>query len=461
MKRDYLLLLPVVLAGGCFSPSASVDADTDTASSEASPSETETTSTPEGSTGTSGPQTGTSGSPPSTSTDTTGDPTVNPTSDTEGGSETSVGGMCSDSGDCGSGVCVDMECVPCGEAPDPDSACAEADAALPLCSEDGTACVACTAESCGGDTPVCDPAVGCAACTEHSHCPDSACHLGGPEQGTCFDVNDVVEVSTPEELLAAADTSTTSSQLVIRVLPGDYTELGTIFTDEAEVAFIGSPGTTLGGGYTNLFIGSGPVYISSVSIDEGPARAISIDNVWLDDVSIENYDIAVWLTAGRTAHIRRSQFRNTQVAVLEDASLTASNTDFGPQGDAALHIAGNVDLRYVTVAGNTVGLNCELTATGVIRNSILVNPGQTSQGFCDSVLTLSDNASDDSDLGQDVGSFDSAWFTISTGSRFFLSPSGETVFAEIADWDEGDPRFDIEGDPRPTRERGYPGVDEP
>ncbi len=125
-----------------------------------------------------------------------------------------------------------------------------------------------------------------------------------------------------------------------------------------------------------------------------------------------------------------------------------------------LGIAGQADLRYVTIAGNSIGLDCDNGATGVIRNSILTNVAASVDGSCS--LSFIDNAIDESGFGGTmVPAFDPSWFVVSEGSRFFLSDEGQTVFDGIADWDDGDPLYDIEGDPRPTRALGYPGVDEP
>ena len=125
-----------------------------------------------------------------------------------------------------------------------------------------------------------------------------------------------------------------------------------------------------------------------------------------------------------------------------------------------MELGGTVDLRYVTIAGNTVGIGCGADATGTIRNSIITNVGNSVDGFCP--LSFVDNAIDESGMGgTEVPSFDPTWFVVSNGSRFFLSDAGQAVFADIADWDEGDPLTDIEGDLRPTETPGFPGVDEP
>lgn len=116
----------------------------------------------------------------------------------------------------------------------------------------------------------------------------------------------------------------------------------------------------------------------------------------------------------------------------------------------------------MTLVGNTRGLTCETGVDGSVRNSILVNPG-TSIGGCSGVGFVN-NAHHQPGTGLGgtvVSDYDPGWFVISGASRFFLSESGQDVFEGIADWDEGDPLVDIEGDARPQDMPGYPGVDEP
>lgn len=468
MHRTWLVGLSLGLGAGCFSPNEMIDIGTDGNGSDTEPS----TLTSSGA-GTDGPSSG--GTTDSSGTSTL-DPTENPSTTvdpTEGETEsatatdTGIGDPCDSPDDCASGVCFETECVPCGDTPDPDVACSDSDSATPFCSADGSSCVACTASSCDGSTPACDPEAGCVACDEHSQCPDSACHLGGPDTGSCFDVADVVEVSDTAEFDAALDSITSGSQRAIHLLAGEYSTLIAVDLGE-EVALIGEPGTTLTGGATNLiYHNGGRLYLHRLEIDTGPNRAIAVASdaaIWIDDVTVANYNTALNVFGG-SAIVRRSQFRGTQfegglVVINEGASLVATNSGFGPQGNPALSTAGELDLRYVTIAGNTQGVECFPQASGQIRNSILVNPGTTNVG-CGGNLNYIDNASDAFSFGEDVGAYDTAWFTISSGSTFFLSASGQAVFEDIADWDEGDPLVDIEGDPRPTKVRGYPGVDEP
>ncbi|MCR9162116.1 MAG: hypothetical protein ACE37F_28665 [Nannocystaceae bacterium] len=397
---------------------------------------------------------------------TTTDPTV---SETESATETTIGGVCTESSECEAGVCVDMQCVPCGEAPDPDAACEEANPDLPLCGDGGTLCVACTTTSCGGGTPACDPDVGCVACVEHSDCPDSACHLSGPNQGSCFDTADVVEVSDLEEFENAFVQGNPGGQLVIRLAPGTIQVQGGLTSQLAEVALIGNDSEFTGGATALFFNIPDLFYVAGVRFNDGPlSRTFSCnegEELWLDDVSISNYGWGVFSSGD--VYVRRSQFRgnpgetNNTGVLLSGGSFTAVNSDFGPAGDPMFSISNaDLDVRYSTIAGNQTGIQCDGDSSGVIRNSIITNIGTSAFGTCG--LSFIDNAIDQEFFGGTVvPSYDPDWFTISSGSRFYLSPSGVEVFEGIADWDDGDPVVDIEGDPRPQDAPGFPGVDEP
>jgi hypothetical protein len=55
----------------------------------------------------------------------------------------------------------------------------------------------------------------------------------------------------------------------------------------------------------------------------------------------------------------------------------------------------------------------------------------------------------------------SSWFAMPDMGDYHLTTSGETEFADIAMWQEGDPLTDIDGDPIPTDMPSFPGYDQP
>ncbi|MEM7158876.1 MAG: hypothetical protein AAF799_38915 [Myxococcota bacterium] len=379
---------------------------------------------------------------------------------------------CEGHADCDAGAfCIEGACGPCSDADAPDQLCADDDPLAPLCGAEGQ-CVACVADSCSGDTPVCDPGLGCAACTEHSDCPDSACHLLGPEQGSCFDPGDVVDASTADELETALSELGIGSQRVIRLASGVYEINGTLQV-AGEVAVIGQPGTVITGGATNLFVLTSEdtqriLYLSEVALDDGPFRAIQCRHgnlLWMDDITINGYSTSI--DTDCDTYARRSRFtaaepESVAIRIIGDGMFQATNSSIGPGSDTAVSIeSGELRLYHSTIAGNHNTVSCDgSSGGGEIRNSIIVGayPGSFSS-WCS--LTFADNAVDGGlGAGQSVGIFDSDWFVDAPAGDFHLSAEGQSVFADIADWDEGDPLFDVDGDPRPQEAPGYPGIDE-
>jgi hypothetical protein len=281
-----------------------------------------------------------------------------------------------------------------------------------------------------------------------------------------------VDVSDTSELTAAVEAAGSGGQLVLRLSTGtfDYTGFAAFYYSEGvtpqEIAIIGD-NSVMTGGATTLIFASPLLYVADVDFTSGPGRAISCagdGELWLDDTSFDGYGTAV---LGCDVHMRRSQLRGDPKGAnfggtIAANSLIATNSDLGPGGDPMLNIVGELDLRYVTMVGNTIGLDCGSETSGTVRNSILLNSGNSITG-CFSV-GFTNNAHDQPGQGlggTTIDNYDPTWFVISDESRFLLSDSGEEIFANIADWDEGDPPTDIEGDPRPMESAGYPGVDEP
>ena len=419
-----------------------------------------------------GPDSGdATGSGDATSGPTTGVDTT-ATSNVDDATTATTGPDCKDDGDCDAGMfCIEGACGTCADGDDPDALCSGADGALPVCDVDGGTCVACVAATCDGDNPVCDPTVGCLPCVEHFQCPDSACHLLGPEQGSCFDTADVVEASDVTELTNALTGLSAGAQLVINLAAETFTMSGTLSIN-GEVAILGQPGTIVTGGATNVFAVGGManelLYLAGIEFDTGPFRVVRCDapgGVWIDDTSIVGYPVAVLSLCD--AHVRRSHFNaamtgGVALAVEPGGSLQAENSSIGPGTPSAITVfGGDVDLRYMTIAGNETSLDCDSMASGTVRNSILTGTVATGSISSSCFLSFVDNAVDEGfSLGDEVGVYDGNWFTAPAQGDFHLAMPGAAVFADIADWDDGDPLADIDGDPRPQMAPGFVGLDE-
>lgn len=455
------------MVGACFDPGNNVIDPEDTGHLES------TTGVPadgvddDPTTADDGPDT-TGGLPDDTADSTSSDPEGGSTSSDGGDSTSDTGPACKDHDECRAGeLCIAGSCGSCTAAPAPDRTCAALDARAPVCDPDTGTCVACIATTCDGAAPVCDPALGCTVCVEHSQCPDSACHLLGPNQGACFDVADAVDVSSVAELEDEITSLGAGASLAIHLAPGSYS-FDSTFVIGGEVAIVGQPGTVLGGGATNLFIvgtASSILYTSRLAIDTGPLRAIRCDSpgrIWLDDTRITGYGVGV--LSDCETHLRRTRITalDTGVAVsMTGGALFAQNAAFGPGADTALSLSdATLDLRYATIAGNADSLTCTAAATGLVRNSILVgNAVNSVSSAC--ALTFIDNAVDGGPgLGTAVGAYNPAWFVLPGIGDFHLAAPGQAVFADLADWDLGDPLEDVDGDPRPQMAPGFPGIDE-
>ena len=464
----------------CFSPSEGPAAGSATDSSSGSTTDAGTageTSQPTGSTTLDASSEGPTGTDPTSADDSTG-----PTSGA--GTTTTEGAACEAPSDCNAGLfCVDGTCVGCDDTESPDEACAEADADNPWCSADGQ-CVACTeASHCPSDAPACVPDQGCVPCDEHEQCPESACHLGGPDAGSCFSVDDVVEVQVPGAFAELLGEVGPGQDRVFVLSAATYTfpDTGSVFPYEIdgarEVAFIGNGATVLEGNVGpnpspfNSESDASQVYFSRLlwnGAAEGGNDGVSILGVgagaefWIDDSTARG----AFLNSGGSAHFRRSNLvaANATPFGFNDAGLQGSGSLYLESSSidadplTAVRAGGLLDIRYSTIVADGDFL-CGDDTTGVVRNSIVLTGGSISDE-CEGAM-WSNNAVNTTGFGVSVPAYNPAWFNATEDLRFRLSGAGQAVFADIAEWEDGDPLQDAEGDERPTRGPSTAGADEP
>lgn len=418
---------------------------------------------------------------------TSGVPTTEPSGTTTGPQG------CSDDRDCSGAApfCGAMgECVSCEQMSDPDGACQGLDALMPVCS--GGACVQCIAEragACAGQTPICNASNECVACTEHDHCPDSACHLDGDLVGACFDSAEVVEITNTAELSAALEQLGTNDRAVFRLSSGSY-GIPIAIGDEAEVAIIGQGATppVLNGDSVlqgAVAVGGAILYLDGVLVSNPLGSGVECagapggTSLWLDDTDVRNCMRYGVEAAGECAtHLRRTIIASNGDGgiVAEGAGeLWVENSVVGLNGNDLTSTFGgirfnltSVDITYSTLIGNESSnaargsLFCLGGESGSIRNSIIVGSGDSIDG-CDA-LTFETSAVDSSSLAgsnPNVGAAMAGWFLDLGMNNYRLSPDGETIFADIAMWQEGDPVVDVDGEPIPTMEPSLPGYDQP
>jgi hypothetical protein len=414
---------------------------------------------------------------------------ANPTASCGAGpSACSAQDTCNDQGQCvandladgtacgaeGSGqACIAGLCSSCASAASPDAFCAQRSPATPLCDRARGQCAACLPTTCSGAAPVCDAALGCRACREHADCPSSACHLSGPSQGSCFTAGQVVQVATVDALRTQIGILVPQAPRVLRLAASTFTftDLLTIGSDATELAILGQAGTLVTGGPNTgaplWSLSSGAaLYVANVTFANGPFDALSVTSggtLWLDDSVIRDYGNSGLSGAGE-GHVRRSRIRGATRGIFWQAgTLFLENSSLGPS-PLGIQITGSpiIELRYVTVAGNTTSMSCDASPgpSGFVRNSILTATTDPSiaGNACD-LLTFSGNALDQAGFGTQIGHFDTTWFRDAANGDFHLTGRGAQTMGNGASLAGDDPERDVDGAVRPAR--GAPGIDQP
>ena len=208
----------------------------------------------------------------------------------------------------------------------------------------------------------------------------------------------------------------------------------------------------------------------------GDEPAISIYGaptaVYLDRVQITGNSLVggLHVTAGATAYVEDSWVdRNSIGGIRVDGgadlkvsnSLVALNGNFSTQ-DAIVVEGASLELLYATVAYSPgVSVRCDAASQVTVRNSIMA----AYEGSSVQCALSASYSAFDQDVGGtanvEVGAADPDWFEDVFLGDAHLTGVGHAVFAGIADWREGDPTHDIDGDPRPTEDGSYdtPGAD--
>ncbi len=133
----------------------------------------------------------------------------------------------------------------------------------------------------------------------------------------------------------------------------------------------------------------------------------------------------------------------TPAIMVNTSSLDAVYSTFVAAG-AGVGVGSNVPAGIVCVSAVAVNL----------RNSIVSNlrPMTPSISGCDDVLTASYSATREAAFGagnEVVGLLDTEWFVDWPGD-LRLSNAGENVFADVAQWQTGDPTTDLDDNARPA-----------
>ena len=391
-----------------------------------------------------------------------------------GGMETEESSGSSESSTTGPGPCMGNEDCPDAAAPlcepssgecvrcdafgaEGDAACAELDPASPVCL-DG-ACVQCTAaapEACTGMTPICDDDTNtCVPCNAHDQCGEAACNLF---TGACLPADAVVHVggampdfATIADAVASFDMMTEGTIIVHQA---DYNEAVTV--DGGRVlALLANAGDTptlalIAGGAPQLTVGDGTVLLDGLRLS-GNADAVGLvvdgGRAWVDRSRIVDNNGGGVLAQGGAELVLRNSFVGGSV---DDAT--------------ALEVDGaTANVLYSTLGAGTtngVGLACTTPVSVVVRNSLIVSRGVDVTGGFDVVCNEAEITFSATErvfpgvgneaVGEMDGTMPQLWFVGYGTGDFHLQNQGLTVFADIAQWTQGDPTTDIDGDLRPT-----------
>lgn len=285
--------------------------------------------------------------------------------------------------------------------------------------------------------------------------------------------------------LEAAFSSASANDDVVIVLTGtSYSGASIDFVTSAEIAVIGDGSQDISGNASSGIVGIGGsaiVYFAGVSVAgniSGDGLSCSGTSVWLDDSEVRNNaQVGLDVSGGCAAHLRRTIVAVNNAGGLDIAggelhmrnSVVARNGDEFSSTVGGIALDGTiVDITYSTIAINEAltaargSLFCSGGESGSIRNSTIVADGNTIDG-CAAAL-LATNAVDDSGIGgpnDNVGAADPGWFSNVGADNFHLSMTGETVFMDLAQWQDGDPTTDVDGDPIPTDMPSFPGYGQP
>jgi hypothetical protein len=364
-----------------------------------------------------------------------------------------------------------LECMACDEMPDPDGACRDRDSSTPLCV--GGSCVACTAELCDEDgRQVCDAQTNaCVPCTEHAQCEVGACELA---TGQCFPKDAAVFVVDKEggagvdEISVAGVIASLDEEVVYAVIRvraafdamGNEDPYGVVVIGEGKIIALLADSEEL-----PRITGAGDGEVLRV---EGQGTA-----VYVDELRLAGHQGGVGLRVGLGASAWLDRTRvvlnaGGGIVAEEGSTLMLRNTMVGSNGSGGLGqhgldvLGATVQVRFSTLAKNDASeadsIHCEGGEVQV-RSSIVV--GSDGNSIDCAGIDIHHSALDEDiegDGNENVGPWTFEWFVVEPGN-FHLSPAGGLEFMGIALWEDGDPLFDIDGDPRPTDTPDYAGAD--
>lgn len=370
-------------------------------------------------------------------------------------------------------------CVACDAMPDPDGACAGADANLPVCFEGS--CVACAegkTDACVGTTPICNTETNvCEGCSEHEQCPDSACNMAA---GNCMDPGVVVHVDGDFAMCGSSDGSeampyctieaaidAAGAETLIYLHEQDgmspYVEANSVAVSAAIFGANADTPTVQGfnGNPALTVTQTGNLYLRGIRITGGPSAGLRVNGgqAWIEEARIATNAAQGIAMNGGSAWIERSEIvNNTGGGIVVDGGgmLMLGNSFVGGSSNnpAIEEVEGTIDINFSTLALapaiGTPTLEC-VDGSGVeVRNSIIMSTNAATEVGCPNVTILSSAL--EMAMGDNValGDVDIDWFTDFLAGDFHLNPGMYPTEIETAALWVDDPATDIDGDPRPV-----------
>ena len=341
----------------------------------------------------------------------------------------------------------------------PDEACAGLDEATPLCVDD--TCVQCTAEdasACSGTTPLCSAESNtCVACSFHEECQaigSPACNLA---TGACFDPDAVTEVSlsSANAIQNAINAVSDGAEHAVVITGGsglhtitvDGGKTIAIVSDSTTVRSIqgnsGAPGLRVTSNNTSVFLHRIRLFGNT---DDAGIEVTSGASLFADSTQVaQNAGGGITLASGTSA-----QLRNCMVA-----------GEGGNPGQPAITATGaDLELLYSTLGldFNNGGSVLECSGGSVsVRNSVIVSEASGGGSEIDCPGATVENSAEETTLSP------TTWFPQFATGDYSLSAAGQSQFADVAVWEDGDPPFDFDGDARPNVDgtADYAGADFP
>lgn len=384
-------------------------------------------------------------------------------------------------------ACEDDTCAPCSADP---SVCDQA------CHTTWGACVECFDEGDCGTESTCDDAYACTAeCRFHRDCT-SACEQA---TGTCMD-NDPVLFVDPDPVCADEGTGTLTDPLctveaaietitdftdrrgTIVITGQDRVSEDIVIPADSVIALLSQQRTAVNPPNHGIRVSAGAVlYLGSVDVSGSRTTGVeclSGAEVWLQGTRIERNEIGIMgRDCGRIslqrAHILQNRERGlditatTRVTQLSlEASVVACPYDDNDEAQAVHLENTEFEIVYSTIGGiplaptdapYAASLNCD-EAQGTIRNSIVISeaaPSITCEGAQIDTSAIDDPMLVPLGMGNKAVDWSDDYFFAPADCDLRFLNRDPNPFVDVAVWQLGDPRFDIEGD-EPLR-RPAPG----